>query len=495
LSVIESGIVMASSASNSEHALFSRILIERDLATQSQLEQCLKLQSAEVEVGHRRRTLGELMLELGFLTKEQLDQALNEQRRRMKDLIIGPYHIIDKLGSGGMGAVYRAQVPDTGIEVALKLLPKQLAENPNYLVRFHREANLGRELNHPHIVRTLDFGESRGTYYIAMELIEGGSLEHHLRVSGAIRERTALKITRDLLGALQYAHEKGLIHRDIKPSNILFDYEGLSKLSDFGLAKAYEPDPQFMVDGTVVGTLHYMAPEQARDEELDIRADLYALGATLYHAVTGQTPYCGSSAAVKHRHLKGELPPPESINPNLSPGCIAIIKKLMANERDERYPTPAMAQEDIIRLLRGESPLVLAGVASSSTASVMTPTQESPTQVIQGSSVVVAPTRAGLVSPTPNRGLALVASPDSAAGQADRRPPKRRPALSDEISSGAGLIPPLWIIVLFMSGLLWFGGLVLLVWLVHDLRQSQVTPGPASSTVPATSPVPGPITK
>ena len=237
---------MSTPSGSAEHLLFGKILIERGLITQGQLDQCLKLQSAEIDVGRPRRGLGDLMIELGFLTKAQLDQALGEQRRRLKDLVIGPYHIMDKLGSGGMGAVYRAQVPDTGVEVALKLLPKKLSADPNFLVRFHREAKLGMELNHPHIVRTIDFGESKGTYYIAMEVVEGGTLDHHLNVSGAIPERTALKITRDLLGALQYAHGIGLIHRDIKPSNILFDREGKSKLSDFGLAKAHEPDPQFM---------------------------------------------------------------------------------------------------------------------------------------------------------------------------------------------------------------------------------------------------------
>ncbi len=427
---------MSTPSGSAEHLLFGKILIERGLITQGQLDQCLKLQSAEIDVGRSRRGLGDLMIELGFLTKPQLDQALGEQRRRLKGLVVGPYHIMDKLGSGGMGAVYRAQVPDTGVEVALKLLPKKLSADPNYLARFHREANLGMELNHPHIVRTIDFGENKGTYYIAMEVVEGGTLDHHLHVSGAIPERTALKITRDLLGALQYAHEKGLIHRDIKPSNILFDREGKCKLSDFGLAKAHEPDPQFMTEGTTVGTPHYMAPEQARGEALDIRADLYALGATLYHAVTGQTPFSGSSAAVMHSHLKRELPPPESLNPNLSQGCIAIIKKLMAKERKERYPTPAEALEDVIRLLRGEQPL----------ASV-------PAAV-----------------PVPSPMLAA-------------RPLPRRTANATPSTEGqsVGRRPPLWTIILLISGVLWFAGIALIIWFVQDMRRQAPLAVPESA--------------
>ncbi len=434
---------MTTPAASSEHLLFGKILIERSLVTQGQLDQCLKLQAAEVDVGRPRRSLGDLMIELGFITKPQLDLALAEQRRRLKDLVIGPYHIMDKLGSGGMGAVYRAQVPDTGVEVALKLLPKRLSNDPNFLARFHREANLGMELNHPHLVRTIDFGESKGTYYIAMEVVEGGTLDHHLNVSGAIPERTALKIARDLLGALQYAHEKGLIHRDIKPSNILFDREGKSKLSDFGLAKAAEPDPQFMTHGTTVGTPHYMAPEQARGETLDIRADLYAMGATLYHAVTGQTPFSGSSAAVMHSHLKRELPPPESLNPNLSPGCVAIIKRLLAKDRKDRYATPAAAAEDIIRLLRGEQP--------------QSATMASPVALAQASTLAARP--AARRAPAPS---------------AETRAPTNRGA------------PPLWSIILLASGVVWLAGLGLLVWFVQDLRHHQQNP--PNETAPTTPP-------
>jgi eukaryotic-like serine/threonine-protein kinase len=438
---------MSSLSASSEHLLFGKILIERTLVTPGQLEQCLRLQAAEIDVGRPRRSLGDLMVELGFITKAQLDLTLAEQRRRLKDLVVGPYHIIDKLGSGGMGAVYRAQVPDTGVEVALKLLPKKWSNDPNFLSRFHREAKLGMELNHPHLVRTIDFGESKGTYYIAMEVVEGGTLDHHLHVSGAIPERTALKIARDLLGALQYAHEKGLIHRDIKPSNILFDREGKSKLSDFGLVKAVDPDPQFMTQGTTVGTPHYMAPEQARGEPLDIRADLYAMGATLYHALTGQTPFSGSSAAVMHSHLKRELPPPETLNPNLSPGCVAIIKCMMAKDRKDRYPTPAAAVEDVLRLLRGEQP--------------------------QAVGMVIAAT------PIPAMQRRRISA----------TPPSSQPV---EISDGTARVsrrPPLWMIIFLVSGVVWLAGLGLMIWFIQDLRRhsepiqqpTEPRPDPSSS--------------
>ena len=176
---------------HSEHLLFGKILTERKLITDEQLKQCLQLQAAEIESGRPRRPLGEILVEVGYLVRAQLDQILGEERKRLKELTVGPYQILDRLGQGGMGVVYRAAVPDTGVEVALKILPKHYASDPNFLARFHREANLGMEMNHPHIVRTIDFGEHKGTFYLAMEVVEGGTLDHHLQVSGAIPERTA----------------------------------------------------------------------------------------------------------------------------------------------------------------------------------------------------------------------------------------------------------------------------------------------------------------
>jgi serine/threonine protein kinase len=502
----------AMSSSSTDQPFFGKILLERQLVRAEQIEQCLRLQAAEVDLGKPRRSLGEILIEMGYLTRPQLDQALVEQRRRLKELVVGPYHIVDKLGQGGMGAVYRAQVPDSGIEVALKLLPKQLSTDPNFLARFHREANIGMEMAHPHIVRTLDFGESKGTFYLAMEVVEGGTLDHHLTVSGAIAERTALKIARDLLSALQYAHEKGLIHRDIKPSNILFDREGRCKLSDFGLAKDAHPDPQFMTAGTTVGTPHYMAPEQARAESLDIRADLYALGATLYHALTGRTPYSGSSSALlRDRHKKRELPPPESYNPALTPGCVAIVKKLLAFERRDRYATPADAAEDVARVLRGEPPLVLVPPAKPAStphvqpfapSAAVTPVQ-SPPQIIPAAppvptstptaaSPVVAP-----IVPVPASApipAVAVAVPSVPAAVPRTVPPA--PAVPVPAPPPARLLRPaarFWTIILVLSGLLWIAGIFLMISFVRDLStMSSPVPKVELPKTPPIAPLPKP---
>jgi serine/threonine-protein kinase len=199
-----------------------------------------------------------------------------------------------------------------------------------------------------------------------------------------------------------------------------------------------------------------MAPEQARGEELDIRADLYALGATLYHAVTGQTPFSGSSAAVMHSHLKRELPPPETINPNLTPGCVAIIKKLMAKERKDRYATPAVALEDVTRLLRGEQPLASVPAA--------TPVV-SPRAAIAGAEAV------GATSAPPRHGARRHQSP----AHGEPRQPRQR--------------PPLWSIILLISGILWVTGILLMIWFVQDMRRHQ-QPVPTQSEEQPSPPAP-----
>jgi len=345
--------------SDDTYHLLGQILLERKRLTVEQLERARALQDADVAAGGERRALGDILIAENLITISERDAALTEQRRRIAELTVGPYRIVDKLGQGGMGAVYRAHIPDTNIEVALKLLPGRLAADPNYLARFRREALVGVSMNHPSIVRTVDFGESKGTYYLAMEVVEGGTLDAYLRQHGRLSEQEAFAIASDLLEALEYASERGLVHRDIKPSNILFDVVGKPKLSDFGLAKDRTPDPSFMTAGYTVGTPHYMAPEQARGcENLDIRADLYSLGATLYHAVAGTTPYQGTSTQLLMSRVRHEpVPSPRHFNPDLSVGATAVIATLMARDPDRRYPTPHAAREDVQRVLAGQTPL------------------------------------------------------------------------------------------------------------------------------------------
>ncbi|MCY3018716.1 MAG: protein kinase [Planctomycetota bacterium] len=339
---------------------FGQIVVARRLATAEDVQLCLETQASEAASGAASRTLGEIMVERGYITPVQATLVLEEQRRRQGPKKLGPYELLSKLGEGGMSAVYKARVQATGVEVALKVLPRRYSDDPMFLTRFEREARMGMELEHPNIVSTLDFGEVNGVHYIALEYVDGSSLDGLLKARNILTEREALVIVAKVAEALHHAAENGLVHRDVKPSNIMLSSQGEVKLSDFGLVKHTDPEVSKLTQsGLMVGTPHYISPEQARgDKDLDIRADIYSLGATLYHLVTGQTPFSGSSALVIiTKHLKGELTPPDEINPALSEGCVAIIEKMMARERDDRYASPREMIDDIARVLNGEEPL------------------------------------------------------------------------------------------------------------------------------------------
>jgi serine/threonine protein kinase/formylglycine-generating enzyme required for sulfatase activity len=282
---------------------------------------------------------------------------------------LGPYKLLRKLGEGGMGAVYEAErmgdvldgtmvqsildltdVPadytapiQPGQRVALKLLRPQLTSNKEFVERFWREAKIVTMLQHDSIVRGLDAGQADEAYYFAMEFVEGRSVGSLLELEGALPEATALEIVLQVARGLQYAYERELIHRDIKPDNIMLTPEGHAKLADFGLARSVAADAtQLTAAGQIMGTPYYLAPEQARGETVDIRSDIYSLGATLYHMVTGHTPFEAPSAIALITKCLTEVPPlANEKNANVSEALSKIIAKMMAKEVSERYQTPS----------------------------------------------------------------------------------------------------------------------------------------------------------
>ncbi len=339
--------------------LFVRIVLAKYLATNEHVDSCLKIQAEETSAGSAPRSLGEIMVQQGFITGPQLEMVQEEQTRRSRPRRFGPYELLAKLGEGGMGMVYRARHIEKGEVVALKVVSKRAARDENVRQRFSREANVGMKLDHPNIVATRDAGEVKGIPYLALELIEGGSLRDRLKKKNLFTELEALHMVQDIALALEHAHQKGLVHRDIKPENILFDSSFAVKLSDFGLVKYAEPGLSNLTHtGTTVGTPHYISPEQARAEaDIDIRADIYSLGATLYRLVTGETPFQGSSPlVVMTKHLNEQLKPPDELNPQLSEGCVALVEKMMAKERSDRYDSPTSLIRDIDRVIAGKLP-------------------------------------------------------------------------------------------------------------------------------------------
>jgi serine/threonine protein kinase len=258
----------------------------------------------------------------------------------MEDIIgkqLGPYRILERLGEGGMATVFLAYQASVDREIALKVLPRQLAADANFLGRFEQEARLVAHLQHPHILPVFDYGESDGYTYIAMPYIRNGTLAEQLTGQPWSLKRVE-RLTRQLAGALDYAHAQGLVHRDIKPSNVLIDDSGNYLLTDFGIAKLYESSAQFTRTGGILGTPAYMSPEQGLGEPLDRRSDIYSLGIVLYELLTGRVPFSAETPiATVFKHINDPLPPPREFNNTLPKGMEHVIYKALAKSPGDRF--------------------------------------------------------------------------------------------------------------------------------------------------------------
>jgi serine/threonine-protein kinase len=243
--------------------------------------------------------------------------------------------------------------------VAIKVLQPRLASNPRDLERFLHEAQVAAKLSHNNVVQAIDAGSAGKLHYFVMEYVEGTTINKLIEGGKIYTEREALDIMMQMAQALDHAHRRGLVHRDIKPANIIITPENVAKLADLGLAKQQSGDAFAEEDkGLIRGTPFYIAPEQIqRAEDIDIRADIYSLGATLYHMVTGQQPFTAKSIrALFEAHLKRKLVPPDHLNTALSGGLGEMVEFMMAKNRDERYPSPKELIRDLECLLDGESP-------------------------------------------------------------------------------------------------------------------------------------------
>ena len=277
---------------------------------------------------------------------------------------LGGYELLAKVGQGTMGAVYKTRQISMNRVVALKVLSQQLAENAEFVARFLREAQAAARVNHTNIVQAFDTGEADGHYYLAMEFVDGPSLDELLTATGALPEQRALEITRDIASGLRAAHGAGLIHRDVKPANILLTSDGTAKLADLGLARECTVDDEGCLTnlGFALGSPDYIAPEQIRAEaDIDGRCDIYSLGATLYHLLTGAHPYTGATGTVvMSKHLAEAVPNARQANPQVSVDAATIIMKAMAKNREDRYSDASEMLAAVEAVLRGERPSVAA---------------------------------------------------------------------------------------------------------------------------------------
>jgi len=247
--------------------------------------------------------------------------------------------------------------------VAFKILLDALAQNKEFIKRFDREAEIAAKLSHNNVVNAIDAGEVNGHHYFVMEYVEGATIKDTLDRREAFEEKTALKIVLAIAEALKHAHQRGLIHRDIKPENVILTKDGGVKLADLGLARLTADEKWAMSEaGMAIGTPYYISPEQVRGQvDVDIRADIYSLGATLYHMVTGRVPYDGETAAEvmrKHVDKNTVITPPDHINTKLSSGLGVVVETMMAKNRENRYRNPDDLILDLKCLLQGESPMI-----------------------------------------------------------------------------------------------------------------------------------------
>jgi len=293
----------------------------------------------------------------------------------MEDLTgrqFGPYQIVAPLGEGGMAAVYKAYQPAMERYVAMKVLPRHLADDTQFVARFQREAKLLAHLQHPHILPVFDYGQAEGYTYIVMPLVQTGTLTDTLQRSPLPLPRIRQVISQ-VGEALDYAHRRGLVHRDVKPSNILIDESGNSLLTDFGLARMVEATVNLTTSGTMMGTPAYMSPEQGSGQKIDARSDIYSIGVVLYEMATGRVPYRAETpVAVVFKHIHDPLPPPRTFNRDLPEAVERVILKALSKRPEDRYQTAG----DMVQAIRVAIPDLPPG--SSKTAKLTRPA--APTQ-------------------------------------------------------------------------------------------------------------------
>ena len=275
------------------------------------------------------------------------------------------YQLIAHLARGGMADVYQGHDRLLNRKVAVKVLHSQLSNDEAFVKRFRKEAQAAANLTHPNIVGIYDWGQLDTTYFIVMELVEGRSLREVLRSEGTLLPRRAVEIAADVSAALSVAHRAGLVHRDIKPGNILLAPDGTVKVTDFGIARAWDDSQELTRTGAVMGTATYFSPEQAQGSTADERSDVYSVGVVLYEMLAGAPPFRGDNPmAVAYQHVSSPASPPSAVNPDVPASLDGIVLTAMAKAPEERYQTAEEMRQDLWAALQGRAPVATAPVAA-----------------------------------------------------------------------------------------------------------------------------------
>jgi len=326
---------------------FIRFAVASGHLTQEQGEEALSALRAIEELGGSA-SAAEMLTKRGMLNEDQVGlvrQAIGSSKAatRVPRRLAG-FELLEKIGQGGMGTVFKARQTDLDRIVAVKILSPRLARSKEFVERFMREARAAGRLSHPNIVAAIDVGESEGFYYFAMEYVDGEPLSRVVAREGCLSDARAFAIAIEVARALDHAHQRGLIHRDIKPGNIMVTSDGRVRVTDFGLAKAIgAQDPSASDSERFLGTPAYVAPEQLRSEpDIDCRADIFSLGVTLFQMLTGELPFKGAnSIAVAASVLSDPLPALRKLCPDLGFTAVRVVEKMTGKNRDARYATPA----------------------------------------------------------------------------------------------------------------------------------------------------------
>lgn len=340
--------------------LVGRLVIDKGLATPDEVQHCLEISKTGTAAGDaNQRSLIQLLVDNQYVTQRQVSRLREVVEAERSGQKIPGYKVLGKLGAGAMATVFKAKQLSLDRMVAIKVLPRKFSSNPQFIERFYAEGRAAAQLNHPNIVQAYDVGKAGDYHYFVMEYVEGRTVFDDIVKHKRFPEVEAIDIAIQTAEALLHAHEKGLIHRDVKPKNIMISSEGVAKLADMGLARAISDKEMAEAEaGKAFGTPYYISPEQIRGEiKIGPPADIYSLGATIYHMVTGNVPYDGKNpSAVMHKHLKAELVAPDHVNPKLSSGISEVVELMMAKAPKDRYQSCKDLLVDLRAVRKGESP-------------------------------------------------------------------------------------------------------------------------------------------
>ncbi len=355
---------------------FATLAIAHRVLTREQLEEAERTINREAEAGKPRRPVEDVLLEKGVLKSDQVWAVYKAKERLIRDARargqrIGGYEIMGKLGEGGLGVVYKARQLSMGRIVALKVLHERWVTDDEFRKRFLVEARLVGRLSHPNLIQVIDVGRYKSTLYFSMEFVDGEAVDAILDREGRVDLQSTVSIAIQVASALEYLHQRRIVHRDVKPGNIMVTKGGIAKLGDFGFVKS-SLESVLSTEREVLGTPDYISPEAARGEKnLDFRSDLYSLGTTLYHMLTGNPPFGGSVSDVMDQHIKSEPKSISAITKDLPPKMIEVVERLMKKRPADRYQNFSELLNDLDEVRRAaKSPIVSTGMPSASVATM-----------------------------------------------------------------------------------------------------------------------------